>query len=96
MSSPAPSDFSIHLVKELTDAQIDEAVALSVRSFGQAFVVKAITGGNKDLSGLFFRSIIAAGADSGAVYFANDKLTGGIIGVGVWFGPGHITDHPLP
>ncbi|TFY66314.1 hypothetical protein EVG20_g4770 [Dentipellis fragilis] len=81
------SEYTIRLVKEPTDAQVDEAVALSVKAFQGDPIITVLTGNNWNLADPFFRSIIRAGALAGAVYIATDK-TDRILAVGVWFGPG--------
>ncbi|KAA1474026.1 hypothetical protein DENSPDRAFT_840566 [Dentipellis sp. KUC8613] len=80
-------EYTIRLVRELTNAQVDEVVALSVRAFKDDPTTRILTGDNSDLVDPLFRSIVRAGELCGAIYLATNK-SGSVLAVGLWFGPG--------
>ncbi|KAA1470518.1 hypothetical protein DENSPDRAFT_870989, partial [Dentipellis sp. KUC8613] len=67
-------DYNVRLVQDLTPDQIDEMVAICLRSFDTTDVVSdAFTGANAALLDPSFRCTIRAGIHSGTVYLAQDK-----------------------
>ncbi|TFY58707.1 hypothetical protein EVG20_g8047 [Dentipellis fragilis] len=81
-------DYNVRRAEDLTPGQIDEMVALCIRSFDTTDVISdAFTGCNRALVDPSFRSRIRAGIHSGTVYLAQDK-SDRILAFAVCSGPG--------
>ncbi|TFY66315.1 hypothetical protein EVG20_g4771 [Dentipellis fragilis] len=85
---PSMLDYNVRLAEDLTPDQIDEMVAICLRSFDTTDVVSdAFTGSNPALLDPSFRCTIRAGIHRGTVYLAQDK-SDRILAFAVCFGPG--------
>ncbi|PAV21724.1 hypothetical protein PNOK_0168100 [Pyrrhoderma noxium] len=70
-----------------TESQIDEAVKLCLRAYGEDPALIAMTGNQSDLRDTVFRSMIRAAVLEGSFYIASDG-SDSIFSIAVWFGPG--------
>ncbi|CAA7269972.1 unnamed protein product [Cyclocybe aegerita] len=78
----------ILLLKNATDAQIEQAVELSMRAYEGDESVVSMIGGDETLRIHMFRAMIRAGAREGAFYAVTDTMSGIILSFSIWFAPG--------
>ncbi|KAG0694747.1 hypothetical protein DFH29DRAFT_307677 [Suillus ampliporus] len=82
-------NFPYHLaiVDQLTEYQLDEAVAICIKGYVASPSIDHMTGGNKNLQGPLFSAMIKACLLAGEVYVATVIDTGAITGITLWFPP---------
>ncbi|KAJ7097068.1 hypothetical protein B0H15DRAFT_824697 [Mycena belliarum] len=83
--SPEPAQ--VRLVENATDAEIAKATQTLCDAFGGRFFTDELDGDIK-LVPYILGAYLKAGLVGGQVYFAEDA-TEGIVGVAIWFQPGH-------
>ncbi|KAI0052707.1 hypothetical protein FA95DRAFT_1253590 [Auriscalpium vulgare] len=82
------SSISVRKLEHPTDTQIDEAVELCKQAYANDPTNEILTRGEPKLSDPAWRTVIRAGAHSGALYVASSDGSDAIQAVAVWFPPG--------
>ncbi|KAF8172142.1 hypothetical protein BJ912DRAFT_994365 [Pholiota molesta] len=79
----------IRRIQNLTAKETDNIVDLWVRAYVDEPAISAMTGGNRNLEDLLFRSIVRAGGLAGHLYVV-ENVAGQILSVAMWYAPGSI------
>ncbi|KAF8169235.1 hypothetical protein BJ912DRAFT_1067299 [Pholiota molesta] len=79
----------IRRIQDLTDKETDNIVDLCVRAYVDDPAIAAMTGGNRKLYDLLFRSMVRAGGLAGHLYVVENNA-GQILSVALWYGPGTV------
>ncbi|KAJ7648378.1 hypothetical protein DFH06DRAFT_1210086 [Mycena polygramma] len=83
----ASQDYSVRLVVKATDQETAKATAVLCEAFGWRFFTDALNG-DPNLVPEILGAYLKAGLVGGQVYFA-ENASKEIVGVAVWFQPGH-------
>ncbi|KAK0493627.1 hypothetical protein EDD18DRAFT_1464782 [Armillaria luteobubalina] len=79
-------EFNVVSPAELTSTQLDDVVGIAVRAYDANPSIRAMSGGNKAIYGLFFRAVTRALVLEGKIWLAvSDSRIVGVLG---GFGPG--------
>ncbi|KAK0479223.1 hypothetical protein IW261DRAFT_167942 [Armillaria novae-zelandiae] len=82
------SHIVIQRLRTPTEAQIEEAVSVSLRAFEGDISLKRMSGGNPENGRVYLEAMLKAGALEGRIYVATDDESGKFRAVALLFPPG--------
>ncbi|KAF9258698.1 hypothetical protein L218DRAFT_964282 [Marasmius fiardii PR-910] len=82
------SSFTIHLIKEMTEEEMKQAIELHTQAFAGDSYFNAVLGGDWSLFDIRGRALLRAAMLEGELYAAKDTKSGRFISMGIWYAPG--------